>query len=454
MKKTILVFFLFLNSIFCQSNVKFDFDFAQFQYDSTNNYLEIYYAFYPADFKTIKEDGQTVIKAKMTIQIQNSTTDELVVNKDWKLTQPMKDTADYKNGKSLLGVVGFNLKTGSYSIDISIEDILNQNARKEFTENINIIPFSRRNFAISDIELATRIINENANKNSIFYKNTLEVFPNPSIVYSDKSPVLFYYSEIYNLQNISAAKVILERKLYDSKNNLVYENSKEVQANKTSIVEVGIVSLKKFPTDTYTFVIKLIDSKSKQSTTSSKKFYFVNPGIAVAKNSNKNPNYINSEFGVMELEECDDLFEKSKFIAEKFEIDEYKKLDSIDKKREFLFNFWKKRDESPETQSNEFKKIYLSRVEISNSKYKFLSTSGFKTDRGRVYILYGEPDEIDRFPNETDTKPYEIWAYNDIEGGVIFIFGDFSGYGNYELIHSTKRGEIQDPNWLNRISAN
>ncbi|MBK7105862.1 MAG: GWxTD domain-containing protein [Ignavibacteriae bacterium] len=454
MKKILLLFLAFVQLTFSQNSVKFDFDYAQFQYDSTSNFLEIYYSFYPADFKLLKEDGQNLIKAKMHIQIQNNSTDELVVNKDWGLSQPVKDSADHKNGKALLGVVGFNLKAGSYNIDISVEDITNKNSRKDYSESINVNPLSRNSIAISDIELATRIVNENANKNSIFYKNTLEVFPNPSIIYSDKSPVLFYYAELYNLKNNSSPKINLEKKLFDSKNNLIYETSKEVHTNRTSIVEAGIINLKKYPTDTYTLVLKITDDNSKKYTTSSKKFFFVNPGISVAKNSKSSLNYINTEFGVLELEECDDLFEKSKIIADKFELEEYKKFDSLEKKREFLFNFWKKRDESPETQLNEFKKIYLSRIEVANSRYRTLSTPGYKTDRGRVYLLYGEPDEIDRFPNETDTKPYEIWAFNSIEGGVVFIFGDFSGYGLYELLHATKRGELQDPNWFSRISTN
>jgi hypothetical protein len=48
-------------------------------------------------------------------------------------------------------------------------------------------------------------------------------------------------------------------------------------------------------------------------------------------------------------------------------------------------------------------------------------------------------------------KPYEIWFYNEIEGGVQFIFGDISGFGNYELLHSTKRGEVNDPDWERRL---
>jgi hypothetical protein len=76
-----------------------------------------------------------------------------------------------------------------------------------------------------------------------------------------------------------------------------------------------------------------------------------------------------------------------------------------------------------------------------------MGKEGWQTDRGRVYILYAEPDEIERFPNSGDSKPYEIWHYNQIESGVIFVFIDRNGFGDYQLVHSTKRGELQDESW-------
>ncbi len=454
MKKTLFLLIAFFEIFFAQKALRFDFDYAQFKYDSTNNYLEIYYSFVPSDFILSKVSGEFVVKAKMHIQIQNNETDELIVNKDWGLTQPLKDSSEYKNGKALLGVVGFNLKKGSYILEISVEDMLNVKSRKEYSENITVNPFFRKSFAISDIELASRIINENGNINSIFYKNTLEVFPNPSIIYTEKAPVLFYYTELYNLQKSKSDKITLKKKLFDSKNNLIYESKKEIPTKRESIVEAGIIDLRKYPTDTYTLSLSLSDKNGEKNTSSNKKFFLVNQGVSVVKASSKSTDYMSSEFGVLSSEECDDLFEKSKVLAQGFEKDEYKKLDSLKHKREYLFNFWKKRDESPETAANELKKLFLSRIEVANSRYRTMSNPGYKTDRGRVLLLYGEPDEIDRYPNETNTKPYEIWAYNNIEGGVFFVFGDFSGFGLYELLHSTKRGELQNPDWIYRISAN
>jgi hypothetical protein len=76
-----------------------------------------------------------------------------------------------------------------------------------------------------------------------------------------------------------------------------------------------------------------------------------------------------------------------------------------------------------------------------------MGREGWLTDRGRIYLVYAEPDEIERFPNSSGSKPYEIWHYNQIESGVIFVFIDRSGFGDYSLVNSTKRGEIQDDSW-------
>jgi hypothetical protein len=88
---------------------------------------------------------------------------------------------------------------------------------------------------------------------------------------------------------------------------------------------------------------------------------------------------------------------------------------------------------------------------VSNS-FNTMQRRGWRTDRGRVYLMYGEPSEIERYPSQVDAKPYELWHYNELEGGVIFVFGDVSGFSEYLLLHSTMRGELRDENWKRRLS--
>lgn len=453
--KKIYFFYLICTSIILgQTQLRFEFDYAQFKFDSTSNYLEIYYSIMPSDFSLIKEDGTYQIKGKMNIQIQKKETDELVVNKDWGLTQSYKDTLENKKGKALLGVVGFKLKKGDYSVNISVEDLLEPKHFKNYNEKLSVIPFMRNSYSISDIEFATRILNDNANPNSIFYKNTLEVYPNPSLVFNASAPVMFFYSELYDLYKSNSTNLKLNKTLFNSSNTKVYETSKKITSLSESIVEVGIINLKKYPTDTYTFILSIIDENTKEITSTSKKLFLVNPGVVSQESVDfAKSNYMSSEFGVLAESECDDLFDRSKIIATGEEIEEYELLDSLNNKREYLYNFWKKRDDNSKTAVNEFKRTYFTRVDVANERYRTMTSKGYKTDRGRIFIRLGDPDEIERHPNETNSKPYEVWYYHQIEGGVYFIFGDYTGFNFYELLHSTMRGEMQDPLWARRLQT-
>lgn len=112
MKKLILLLFISFQ-LFAQNGLNLEFDYAQFRYDSTSNYFEIYYSFDQEDLTQTVEDGVSVVKALMHIQIQNTETDELVVNKDWKLVQPVGALSSTEKSKALLGALGFILKKGN-----------------------------------------------------------------------------------------------------------------------------------------------------------------------------------------------------------------------------------------------------------------------------------------------------------------------------------------------------
>jgi len=152
--------------------------------------------------------------------------------------------------------------------------------------------------------------------------------------------------------------------------------------------------------------------------------------------------------------ELDKEYEQSRYTATKNEIEQYKKLTGIEAKRKAMFDFWMNRDEDRTTPQNEVKQEYFKRVSVANSQYKTGFREGWKTDRGRVYIMYGPPDEVERHANELDVKPYEVWYYNSIQGGVQFIFGDRTGFSDYILLHSTHRNELRDDNWRRQIEAN
>lgn len=452
---SLLIFFTFITTSRSQNELNFELDYARYNYDSASVFLEFYYELSPS-YMTVqtKEEGK-IVEAIVHVELKNIANDTYFINKDWKIQNTLRDVDTNGVSRSLTGVFGLPIPEGEYTLLVKAYDSGNPSLGKTINERIKITPYKTTKYSVSDIELASNIKTEGSDPNSLFYKNTLEVVPNPSMLYSHKAPILFYYAEIYNLVlQDSSAEFVLQKLLYNSAGSSVYKQQKNLKQGQTSVVEIGLVNLSKLPTDSYNLVFSLIDSKTNEAFISAKRFYLYNPdvidSIAIKR---LNAGLMGSEFAIYSNEECDKMFSQAKYISTQKEIEQYAKLDSINAKREFLFNFWNNRDTEPSTPNNELKEDYMRRIVFANKNFGRVGKEGYLTDRGRIYLTYGEPDQRDLFPNEQDLKPYEVWFYNQIEGGVSFIFGDLTGFGNYELLHSTKRGEVKDENYTERLKT-
>jgi GWxTD domain-containing protein len=448
----ILIFAASLN--FAQSSQNFfDFDYAQFQYDSTSNFVEIYYSFNQNGMKIARNDTSAYVEGILDITMTDTATGKVLVNKKWKVVHPINDSLS--SSQSLVGLISFAIPQGVYKYVIGGIDEQNPKNKNYYTDYMKVKPYYLDTLALSDIQLASRILENSQNKKSIFYKNTLEVTPQPTLVFGQNLPVVFYYYELYDREaNKTKGPLKLINIVTDSKGKICYNKFIKIERGIDSRVEVGSIPVNKFPTDSYLMKVTLVDSANDYAVNSLKRFFVYNPNVKQTDTTQVKTHILNNVFGVMSMAECNDLFDKSKYIATSSELQQWKSIDSLQAKREFLDAFWKKRDDNPATPQNEYFQQYMKRVRESNQKYSTLNKPGWKTDRGRVLIEYGEPSEIERYPNEDNMKPYEIWHYNDVQGGVIFVFADLTGYSDYELINSTMRGELEDDNWQNRIVIN
>jgi GWxTD domain-containing protein len=106
--------------------------------------------------------------------------------------------------------------------------------------------------------------------------------------------------------------------------------------------------------------------------------------------------------------------------------------DAPEDKRLEMFNaFWKGKDPSPDTPENEWKNEFYRRIRFADVHYTNPYRRGWQTDFGMVYIKYGEPDQVERYPFELGSKPYEIWYYYAQDRK--FVFEDTKGNGDYQL---------------------
>jgi len=126
----------------------------------------------------------------------------------------------------------------------------------------------------------------------------------------------------------------------------------------------------------------------------------------------------------------------------------FKKLATDDERERFIEEFWRRRDPDPDTDENEFKEEYYERIAYANEHFSS-GIPGWKTDRGRIWIMYGKPDERETHPmggayerpsyeggGSTSTYPFEIWFYRYLAGvgsGIEIEFVDPTGSGEYRI---------------------
>ncbi len=105
--------------------------------------------------------------------------------------------------------------------------------------------------------------------------------------------------------------------------------------------------------------------------------------------------------------------------------------ESYDQKLSYFIDFWREMDPNQETEKNELMDEYFGRVNYANQNFSTLNTDGYDTDRGRIFIKFGEPDDIERHPFEVNSEPYVIWRYYSLRK--TFLFVDRTGFGDYYL---------------------
>jgi len=142
------------------------------------------------------------------------------------------------------------------------------------------------------------------------------------------------------------------------------------------------------------------------------------------------------------------LDEDVRWIITDEERSAFMQLSNDEERDQFIEAFWQRRDPTPDTEENEFKEEHYRRIAYANEHYA-AGIPGWKSDRGRMYIVFGPPDETDSHPSggsyerpmeegggETSTFPFETWRYRYIEGigqEVMIEFVDTCMCGDYHM---------------------
>jgi GWxTD domain-containing protein len=143
------------------------------------------------------------------------------------------------------------------------------------------------------------------------------------------------------------------------------------------------------------------------------------------------------------------LEEDVRWVISKGERSAFIQLSNNEERDQFIAAFWFRRNPTPQTLENEFRDEHYRRMAYANEQFGANGEPGWRTDRGRVYIVYGPPDEVESHPTASDrdrppeegggrthTFPYVIWRYRDLAGfgkDIEVDFVDACSCGDYRL---------------------
>ena len=141
------------------------------------------------------------------------------------------------------------------------------------------------------------------------------------------------------------------------------------------------------------------------------------------------------------------LDEDVRYLIRDSERSDFEKLATDQQRDTFIREFWERRNPNPGSTQNSFKSEHYRRLAYVNQNFAAGGVAGYKSDRGRIYILYGRPDQREQHPGRTDIGiparaplalryPSDVWRYHFIRGvgrDVVFEFIDTCRCGDYRL---------------------
>ncbi len=377
---------------------------------------------------------------------------------------------------SLLGeiyTVGLVAPRGKYHYKITVEDMnvarrglvyqmKNKKRQGEVQGDIDMSDWLFKNPAISGIEFAWNVQDRSAE--TPFGKGSFEVQPHPSAYYGFYKDMLSAYYEIYDLPPPPEGRSYRVRTMIlGMQADTLLESLDSLHVTEgTAWPHALYADVGALPAGHYRLRIDLLGDAERPLASSQ------------------------SEFDVLwdadswRSEACELLEVTAQALLSQEQAYDFRSLSRGEKEAK-LTQVWRSIDPTPDTAENELRRDFRARVAYADAHYTVFERGMF-SDRGRIWIQFGEPDEIqiERLPvsdktlgvvvegqipkvskdlltkpdqGVVDTRPYEIWTYhlrgremvprhrmNEISAGMKFVFVDEQGYGEYTLRYSSVSG--------------
>lgn len=338
------------------------------------------------------------------------------------------------------------LPPGAYRARTVVVDLTDK-ASAEAVYDFRVRDYSVPSLVLSDVEFGYDIVrmppDTVTRAQDVLVKNQYKVYPDCRGLIGPSRPRLCFYLEAYNLatENADDDAYTVAFSIVPTDGTPARELPPQTLTKPgSSAVLASAINVRDLTMGVYRFRAEVTDPVLRQTVAIEKPFYVVSRVTDTLTD-----------------EETAQLRTIMAYIARPGEMETFETL-NMTGKANFMAQFWKDRDPTPETPVNEFRDEHLRRLNFANDKFSVGfrdRTDGWRSDQGRVYIVYGPPDQIDRFPFTSGREAAEKWTYEALpsQGSAYFLFVDKNGYGDYRLVTSSARGEKRDPTWDQRIQS-
>ena len=430
----------------------------QYAYKDSLTQVDLYFKISTDRLVVREEDGIDFIDVNVALYLQEDGKEELAFGDRFSVTSNIKELTDqYMYVKQ-----SFACKSGDYVFQIEMKD-----ANDDFLPTVSKFEYTvdnKRELQVSDIFCYEKAIP--AENDHIYYKSGFAIYPKfqtGNYLYNVHDSVLNYYVEFYDIA--SEKELFIERYVKGKSRNLAIKSTYAVKPFKPfkRKIESNSIRISDLVSGNYELVVTIFDSSKKQLVKALVPFQKISREKKTIEVANKKEQIRNlykkalfEKHGLNNTHRLNQVIAAMALLEKKTERRTfYNVIDNsnVEEKENFFLNYWEEKDRlHPQLAIENFVNVF----DAVQDKFAYRGQDGYKTEKGRVYLEYGKPDDVQRKSRDNNSIPYEIWHYYKLksgQGNVIFVFRDANSSGQYELFHSNAAGELENPNWQNILQS-
>ncbi len=340
----------------------------------------------------------------------------------------------------------------NYTLEIIIEDLLTSAMIPLTIEQDIEINYPKNQITISDIELIESYAK--ANTQNALTKSGYNIIPMVGEFLGNDFKKVAYYTEVYNTLQLldSNGKYIIHQYIENYDNQKTIGNFNKIKRYTSTAVQplLKMWDIELLPTGNYNIVIQVRDKNNEVLAEKKQRFQRLNLNSSVQIKDLNKQEYINTFADNLPKDSLNYYIKTLSPIASELERNTIQnQLDDLTEqmKREFIFQFWKRKNSETPVKAWA---AYQKKVKYVHREFGSRNNKGYETDRGRIYLQYGMPNSINDQPNTNHSYPYQVWHYYKAGkfNNKTCIFYSPNMIGNeYLLLHSDIPGENKDLNW-------